>query len=47
MDESFDKRVVFYALSVSHIVLICNKGDINKPMIDILRLAKDCIIQVK
>ena len=38
-DKSYDKRVVFYALSVSHIVLICNKGEINTGMIDILRLA--------
>jgi predicted GTPase len=28
-DKSYDKRVVFYALSVSHIVLICNMGDFN------------------
>ena len=28
-DKSYDKRVVFYALSVSHIVLICNMANIN------------------
>jgi predicted GTPase len=42
-DDSYDKRVIFYALSVSHIVLICNLKDITKDMIDILRLAKDNI----
>jgi hypothetical protein len=43
LDSSFDKRVVFYILSVSNIVLICNKGEINKGMQDILKLAIDCI----
>ena len=42
-DDSYDKRVIFYALSVSHIVLICNLKDITKDMLDILRLAQDCI----
>jgi predicted GTPase len=28
-DPSFDKRVVFYILSISHMVLICNKGEMN------------------
>lgn len=42
-DDSYDKRVIFYALSVSHIVLICNLKAISKDLIDILRLAKDSI----
>jgi hypothetical protein len=42
-DKSYDKRVVFYALSVSHIVLICNLSNFNKKMTDVLKLAKDCI----
>jgi hypothetical protein len=42
-DKSYEKRVVFYALSVSHIVLICNMGNFNQKMEDVLKLAKDCV----
>ena len=28
-DERFDKRIVFYILCISHVVLICNKGEMN------------------
>ena len=44
LDEAFDKRVVFYILCVSHVVLICNKGEMNKNMEDTIKLATDCIM---
>ena len=44
LNEAFDKRVVFYILCVSHIVLICNKGEMNKNMEDTIKLATDCIL---
>ena len=25
----FDKRIVYYILCISHVILICNKGEIN------------------
>jgi hypothetical protein len=28
-DRGFDQRIVFYILCISHIVLVCNKGEIN------------------
>jgi hypothetical protein len=43
-DKIFDRRVVFYILCVSHVVLICNKGEMNKPMEETIRLAADCIM---
>ena len=44
LDEGFDKRVVFYILCVSHVVLICNKGEMNKNMEDTIKLATDCVM---
>ena len=44
IDEAFDKRIVFYILCVSHVVLLCNKGEMNKSMEDIIKLATDCIL---
>jgi hypothetical protein len=47
VDKAFDKRVVFYILCVSHVVLICNKGEMNKHMEDTLKLAIDCMGSVR
>ena len=30
VDEDFDKRFMFYLLSMSHVVLICNMGEMNE-----------------
>jgi GTPase Era involved in 16S rRNA processing len=46
-DEGFDRRVVFYVLCVSHIVLICNKQEMNKNMEDIIKLASDCFLKAR
>lgn len=47
VDKDYDKKIVFYTLCISHIVLICNKGEMNKNMEDTLKLATDCILQAK
>ena len=44
-NDAFDKRIVFYALCVSHVVLICNKGEINKQMTETIKIAVDCMMQ--
>jgi hypothetical protein len=46
-DENFDKRIVFYILCISHIVLICNKQEINKSMEDVIKLASDCFLKAR
>ncbi len=28
-DSMFDKRIVYFIMCVSHVVLICNKGEMN------------------
>ncbi len=42
-DDKFDKRIVLYILCVSHVVLICNKGEMNKQMSEIIKIATDAI----
>ncbi len=46
-DEKFDKRIVFYTLCVSHVVLICNKGEMNREMQEMIKLATDAISSLK
>ncbi len=41
--NDFNKLVIFYILCVSHVVLICNKDEINKNMEETLKLAIDCM----
>eukprot|EP00347_Sterkiella_histriomuscorum_P019938 403339726 len=41
-DERFDRRIVFFILSVSHIVLICSKSEMNNQMSEIIKLAAEC-----
>jgi hypothetical protein len=38
-DSSFDNRIIFYVLCISHIVLVCNKGDINAQMLEMMQIA--------
>ena len=38
-DSSFDHRIIFYVLCISHIVLVCNKGDINAQMLEMMQIA--------
>eukprot|EP00347_Sterkiella_histriomuscorum_P007052 403350432 len=42
-DGNFDRRIVFYILCVSHVVLICNKGEMNRTMSEIIQLAASTI----
>jgi predicted GTPase len=46
-DDTFDKRIIFYMLSVSHIVLICNKGEMKNDMERTIKLAADSIMKVR
>ena len=34
-------------LCVSHVVLICNKGEMNKSMEDMIKLAADCMMHAR
>ena len=43
-DPTFDKRIVYYAICISHVVLMCNKGEMNAPMSDTVKLVADAII---
>eukprot|EP00347_Sterkiella_histriomuscorum_P024480 403330967 len=46
-DDRFDRRIVFYTLCVSHVVLICNRGEMNNQMAEILKLAAESISNLK
>eukprot|EP00347_Sterkiella_histriomuscorum_P017940 403347401 len=46
-DDRFDRRIVFYMLCVSHVVLICNRGEMNSQMAEILKLAAESISNLK
>jgi septin family protein len=47
VDEDFDKRFMFYLLSMSHLVLICNMGEMNESTQDTIKLANECILQLR
>ena len=42
-DPTFDKRIVYYAICVSHVVLMCNKGEMNASMSETIKLVADAI----
>ena len=42
-DQQFDKRIMFYIMCVSHVILMCNKDEMNRTMAEILKLAADAI----
>lgn len=42
-DPQFDKQIVYYILCVSHVILMCNKGEMNAQMTDIVRLVADAV----
>ena len=43
-DSTFDKRIVYFAICVSHVVLICNKGEMNATMSETIKLVADAIM---
>jgi hypothetical protein len=47
VDEDFDKRFMFYLLSMSHVVLIFNMGEMNESTQDTIKLATECILQLR
>jgi hypothetical protein len=46
-DETFDKRLFLFCLSISNVTIICNKGDINQKMIEILKLTLNVMSELK
>ena len=38
---------MFYLLSMSHVVLICNMGDIDEFTQDAIKVATECILQLR
>ena len=46
-DIQFDKRLVYYVICISNIVLLCNKGEMNAQMAEIVKLVADAIDNTK
>ena len=46
-DPVFDRKIVYYILSISHVVLLCNKQEMNKDMGDILKLVANELLNSK
>jgi len=46
-DRTFDKRIVYFVMCVSHVVLICNKSEMNAQMTDVVKLVADAIKNTK
>ena len=46
-DTNFDKRIVFFIVCVSHVVLMCNKGEMNSTMSEVVKLVADAVINTK
>lgn len=46
-DPQFDKKIVYYILCVSHIILMCNKGEMNAQMVEIVKLVADAIVNTR
>ena len=46
-DPKFDKRIVYYILCVSHVILMCNKGEMNAQMSEIIKLVADAIVNTQ
>ena len=45
--KNFDVRLIFYIMCVSHVVLLCNKGQMNSKIFDTVKLAIDSMINAK
>ena len=46
-DSTFDKRIIYYAICISHVVLMCNRGEMNAPMSETIKLVADAIINTQ
>mmetsp|Transcript_3190 Transcript_3190/g.4867 ORF Transcript_3190/g.4867 Transcript_3190/m.4867 type:complete len:96 (+) Transcript_3190:136-423(+) len=42
-DPLFDRRIVYFIMGISHVVLICNKSEINRSMADVIKLVADAV----
>ena len=46
-DPKFDKRIVYYILCDSHVILMSNKGEMNAQMSEIIKLVADAIVNTQ
>jgi hypothetical protein len=46
-DRIFDRKLFLFCLLISNATIICNKGDINKEMNEVLKLAITCMRDLK
>ena len=46
-DNTFDKRIVYFIICVSHVVLICNKQEMNSEMSNVVKLVGDAVKNTK
>ncbi len=46
-DPKFDRKIVYYILSISHVILLCTKQEMNKDMGEILKLVANELVNAK
>jgi len=46
-DPLFDRKLILFCLCISHVTILCNKGDVHKGMTDILKLTSECMKDLK
>ena len=46
-DPKFDRKIVYYILSISHVILLCTKQEMNKDMGEILKLVANELVNSK
>ena len=46
-DPTFDRKIIYYVLSISHVILLCNKQEMNKDMVEILKLVAYELVNTK
>mmetsp|Transcript_19055 Transcript_19055/g.29235 ORF Transcript_19055/g.29235 Transcript_19055/m.29235 type:complete len:115 (-) Transcript_19055:4123-4467(-) len=46
-DPQFDRRIIYFIMGVSHVVLMCNKGEMNAQMGEVIKLVSDAIHDTK
>ena len=42
-DNYFDKRIVYFVLCVSHVVLFVNKGEMNSEMAEVVKMVNEAV----
>jgi len=46
-DPLFDRRIVYFIMCVSHVVLMCNKAEMNADMSEVVKLVADALGSTK